>query len=81
MEPNGEMNKLGEDLYCVKEKYKVVFWFEGGLKVTGTQASLSVNLKDPHLLILSTLIRKTMRIYRIPYERLVCFELIRGGDA
>jgi hypothetical protein len=78
--PNEVLNKLGEHSYGVKKKLKLAFWFDGGLKVTGNEATLSLNLKDPDLLILGTLVRKTTRIYRIPYERLVCFELIRGSD-
>ena len=46
------------DLYCVKAKYKMAFWFDGGLKVTGSRDTLSINLNDDRLLVLSTLIRK-----------------------
>ena len=79
LEPNEELNKLGGDSYGLKGKLKVCFWFEGGLKITGNQKSLSLNLKDPDLLVLSTLVGEVLRTYRIPYSRLVCFELIRGS--
>ena len=59
--PNEVLNKLGEHSYGVKEKVKLAFWFDGGLKITGNEATLSLNLKDPDLLILCTLVRKRHR--------------------
>jgi len=79
LEPDPTLHPMGEDVYSPQKKLKIAFWFEGGLKVTGDNSDLSVNFNDPDLLILSLLVRKTIRIYRVPYSRLVCFELIRGG--
>jgi hypothetical protein len=79
--PNETLNKLGEDVYGFREKGSISFWFEGGLKVSGNNETLSVNFKDEDLLVLSTLMRKTIRIYRIPYARLVSFELTHSAEA
>ena len=62
------------EVYGVKGE--VSFWCEGGLKVTGNQKTLSVNFRDPDMLVLITMKGSTLRIYRIPYARLVSFELI-----
>ena len=70
------LNAKGADVYGLRAKQKITFWFDGGLKVTGSKSSLTVNFKDPDLLVLSSMVRKTIRIYRVPYARLICFELI-----
>lgn len=80
LEPDPILNPKGEDVYGLREKLKIAFWFDGGLKVTGSQSSLAVNFKDPDLLVLSLMVRKTIHIYRVPYARMVCFELIRGAE-
>jgi hypothetical protein len=76
LEPHTDM---GEDAYGWK-KGKVAFWFEGGLKITGDNETLSLNLIDPDLMILLTFDEKSGtpdgRIYRVPYARLVCVEFI-----
>jgi len=77
--PNAEMNKQGMDVYGLGEKRKITLWFEGGLKISGDAKTLTLNFTDPDLMVVSTLIRKTIRIYRIPYARLVCFESIFEG--
>lgn len=72
---------LGPEIYDWKGPLKVAFWFEGGLKVVGGIGTLGLSFSDADLMILSTLIGKKVRIYRVHYSRLVCFELISGaGD-
>jgi hypothetical protein len=68
---------MGEDVYGIKEKLKISFWFEGGFKISGDQKNLSLNFKDEDLLVLSVMDSKTMRTFRIFYSKMVCFELIR----
>lgn len=44
----------------------------------GDSKSLEVNYNNPDLLIIELKSDGTDRIYRIPWDRLVCFELIRS---
>lgn len=66
LEPDTALNAKGEDVYGPREKLKIAFWFDGSLKVTGSQNNLAVNFKDPGLLVLSLIVSKTIRIYRVP---------------
>ena len=78
-----EKKGLEPKTYGLRDRISVVFWIEGGLKIAGNSETLALNMKDSDLLILSTLIQKTVRSYRIPYSRIVCFEIVhkpRGGQ-
>ncbi|MBL9129536.1 MAG: hypothetical protein JNL97_17930 [Verrucomicrobiales bacterium] len=81
LEPEPMGHPKGEDVYVPKKQIRIVFWIDGGPKVVGTRGNLVVNFNDPRLLVLSLQNRKTVRILRVPYERLSCVELIHGaGD-
>ncbi len=70
-----------EEVYVPRKDLRLVFWVDGGPKVVGHRANLVVNFNDPDLLVLSLQVRKAVRIYRIPYARLACVELVHGsGD-
>jgi hypothetical protein len=73
--PIEALKELREDAYEVKGKLKMVFLFDGGFNVTGEKDNVSINFNDPDLLILMTG-PNPVHIYRIPYHRLVGFDLI-----
>lgn len=71
----------GEEVYIPRKQMRIVFWIDGGPKVVGNHANLVVNFNDPELIVLSLHVRKSVRIYRVPYSRLACVELVNGvGD-
>ena len=81
LEPESAGNPKGEEVYVPRKQIRIAFWVEGGPKVVGTRGNLVVNFNDPQLLVLSLQHRKTVRIFRIPYGRLSCVELVHGaGD-
>jgi hypothetical protein len=73
--PIEAMKKVGEDAYEVKKKLQMIFLFEGGVKVSGEKNKVSIHFNDPDLLILMTG-PNPVKIYRIPYQRLIGFELV-----
>ena len=70
------MKKIGEEAYEVREKLRMVFLFDGGFKVSGEKNKVSISFKDADLLVLMTG-PNPVQIYKIPYHRLVGFELIK----
>jgi|GEM_PF-3132865 len=71
----------GEEVYVPRKLMRLVFWIDGGPKVAGHRANLVINFNDPELIVISLQVRKTVRIYRVPYTRLACVELVHGaGD-
>lgn len=68
-----------EQIFTPKEGYLIRFWIEGNLQIIGGNLNLEINFNNPELLVLSLkdidqgYHRST---YRIPFERVVCFELI-----
>jgi hypothetical protein len=65
----------GEKAYEVREELRMTFLFDGGFKVSGEKDNVYINFDDPDLLILM-IGPNPIQIYRIPYSRLVGFELI-----
>lgn len=78
--PIKALKELGEEAYEVRKKLKMIFLFEGGFKVSGEKSKVSIHFNDPDLLILMTGPNPT-KIYKIPYHRLIGFELIRGSKS
>jgi hypothetical protein len=74
--PDKQLNKSGEDCYSVRPEVKIAFWCDGGLRVEGGNKNLEISFKDAHLLHLMVGNSKTIRSYRLPYSRLISFELI-----
>ena len=79
LEPEPMGHPKGEDVYVPRKQLRIVFWIDGGPKVVGNQANLVVNFDDAGVIVLSLQVRKTVRIYRVPYARLACVELIHGA--
>ncbi len=69
----------GEEVYVPRKQLRLVFWIDGGPKVVGHRANMVVNFNDPDLIVISLQVRKTVRIYRVPYARLACVELVHGA--
>jgi hypothetical protein len=65
----------GEKVYVPKTGLTVSLWFDGGLCVSGDANSLELNYNSPDLLVLSLTDAKQHRIFRVPWNRLVSFEL------
>ena len=77
LSPHPAWYEAGEDVHVPRENLTVAFLFDGGLRVVGDSASLEVNYNHPDMLILGVRGPDGDRIYRMPWDRLVCFELIR----
>ena len=75
--PIEAMREIGEEAYEVKEKLQMVFLFDGGFKVSGEKDKVSISFKEADLLVLMTG-PNPVQIYKIPYHRLVGFELIHS---
>jgi hypothetical protein len=80
LKPHPVLHPAGEDVYVPTRELKIAFWFEDGLKVVGDEDSLQINFNDPDLLVLAVEAKKASHIYRVPWRRLVCFELIRDSE-
>ena len=79
IEPEPMGHPKGEEVYIPKKHLRIVFWIDGGPKVTGSHRNLVINFNDPELIVLSLQIRKSVRIYRVPYARVACVELVHGS--
>ena len=49
--------------------------FDAGLMITGTPETLEFNLNSDDILVLAVWDSQGEHIFRVPWERLVCFEL------
>lgn len=71
-----------EKIFTPREGLKIRFWFEGNLQIDGEYKTLEINYNSPDLLVLSKGDSDELRnIYRIPWKRLVSFELITGDES
>ena len=75
--PHPTWHEPGAQVFVPRNHLSVAFLFDGGLRVVGDGASLEVNYNNPDLLILSVRVEGCERVYRMPWSRLVCFELVR----
>jgi hypothetical protein len=66
-----------EEIFTPRQDIKVRFWFDGNLQVEGLYNKLEINYNDSDLLILAT----EYSIYRIPWNRLIGFEIIIDKNA
>jgi|SRR5690348_3239010 len=85
IEFDSDYESAGE-IYVPREHLNIAFLFEGGFRVAGDRSSLQINFNAPGLLILLFVEDATENIYRIPWSRLVGFQLIskrqyRGGKS
>jgi len=79
LEPEPMGHPKGEEVYVPRRQVRLVFWIEGGPRVVGGRANLVINFNDPDLLVLSLQQRKVIRIFRVPYAKLSCVELVHGA--
>lgn len=70
-----------DDIFTQREGLKIRFWFEGNLQIEGENETLEINFNSLDMLVLSKRSDKLDNIYRIPWNRLVSFELIIGDEA
>jgi hypothetical protein len=65
-----------ENIFTPKQGLKIRFWFECNLQVEGLYDELQINYNDSEMLVLAN----ETSIYRIPWTRLVCFEIIKDKE-
>ena len=69
-----------EDVLTPQQGLKIRFWVEGNLQIEGVYDDLEINYNDPDLLILAKRNEGLNDIFRIPWHRVICFELIIGDE-
>ena len=70
-----------EEMFTPRDGLKIRFWFEGNLQIEGEFNKLEINYNSPDLLILAKRSEGVQNIFRIPWNRLISFELIIGDEA
>lgn len=70
-----------ENIYTPRENLKIRFWFEGNLQIEGSYNELEINYNSPDLLVLAKRNVEVDNIFRVPWSRLISFELIIGNEA
>lgn len=70
--------KTKEEIFTPKKGLGIKFWFEGGFEVEGQHNKLEINFnaKAIDLLVLALRTSNKERIIRIPFERIIAFELL-----
>jgi hypothetical protein len=81
IEPHPFFKNTKEKIFVPRKDYTIKFWIEGGLSVEGKSDSLDINFNDDELLILAIRGIPKERIIRIPWSRVIAFELIVGKDS
>jgi len=72
--PNFENTE--EKIYTPRGDYHINFWIEGGFTIGGNNKNLEVNYNNGSFLILGITDNLHKRIARIPWKRIIAFELI-----
>jgi len=83
LQPHPELFPAGEKVYVPKGNLHVTLWFEGDLQVSGNSQSLQLNFNTDEYLVLALHEGTTERSFRVPWERLVSFEIAlerKSGD-
>ncbi|MGL4421878.1 MAG: hypothetical protein ACRCZF_14515 [Gemmataceae bacterium] len=82
LQPHPELFPAGEKVYCPKDDLTITLWFDGGLQVSGGARSLQLNFNTDEYLVLALREGTRDRIFRVPWDRLVSFEIaIERGSA
>ena len=81
LQEHPELFPAGEKVYLPKDELTVTLWFEGGLRVSGDASSLQLNYNSDDLLVLALLEGSKHRIFRVPWNRLVSFEIAVDASA
>ena len=74
IEPHEEFIGSDENIFTPNKDIVIVFWFEGGFQVSGGPGVLHINFNAQNYLVLA-LKEPIDRIIRIPWKRLIAFEL------
>ncbi len=71
-----------EDIFTPKKGLKMRFWIEGNLQIEGRYDNLELNFNSDDCLILSLRDSNSSQsnIFRIPWRRIISFELITNED-
>jgi hypothetical protein len=66
-----------ESIFTPKEGLIISFWFEGNLQVEGKYGEFEINYNSSDMLVLAVgkPFEKGRHIFRIPWNRLISFEL------
>ena len=70
-----------EDIYTPREDLKIRFWFEGNLQIEGGFEELEINYNSPDLLVIAKRNEEVENVFRIPWSRLISFEIVIGNEA
>jgi hypothetical protein len=70
-----ELFPAGEKVYVPKDDLAITLWFEGGLQVSGDARTLQLNFNSKDYLVVALREANRDRIFRVPWDRLVCFEI------
>lgn len=83
LQPHPELHPAGEEVYIPRRDLVVTLWFEGGMKVSGDVKSLQLNFNSADYLVLCHIDKRMEHIFRVPWKRLVSFEIAidRGSDS
>ncbi|MBA4409066.1 MAG: hypothetical protein Q8S54_18110 [Bacteroidota bacterium] len=79
--PNFQGDQIEEEIFTPYKGLKIRFWFEGNLQIEGEYGTLEINYNSPYLLVLATRSDNVDNTFRIPWNRLISFELITGDEA
>jgi len=71
----GDYEGAGE-VFVPREHLGIAFLFEGGFRIAGDREALQINFNSPGMLILWHHTDEVDSVYRIPWSRLVGFELL-----
>lgn len=78
--PHPELHPEAGEIYVPRDHLKIAFYVDGMPKIVGDARTLQINFNGPEFLVLAIESRGSDRVFRILWQRLVGFELIRGSD-
>lgn len=78
---NPKVEEDEEDIWTPRKDITIRFWIEGNIQIEGVHNELEINYNNPRLLILSFPSEDKKRsIIRVPWKRLIAFELFSTND-
>jgi len=76
IEPHPDFTGTEEEIFTPVKRYTIKFWVEGGLEISGDHGTMEINYNSGDLLVLAVRGQPMERIIRIPWKRVVAFELL-----
>ncbi|WP_379085561.1 hypothetical protein [Pedobacter sp. UC225_65] len=76
IEPHPSFKGSEEQIFTPRNDYVIKFWIEGGFEIAGAHSTLEINFNSNELLVLAVRNEPIERIIRIPWKRIIAFELI-----